>query len=168
LKLQPTARISHGVWPFPSISEEATGYAPGPMAFGRSQTLVILDILYVRERLKTVEALSDQLNDKSRARILESLFTLAKLPNPSSQPHKRPPDASEIAMDLERAFVERCAISLAAAGVEKNLRISGALAATMLPLLKARRPDLRFKYDDELQFFESLAATGTLVEGAKS
>jgi len=168
LKLQPTARICHGVWQFPSISQEFSGYAPGPMAFGRSQTLVVLDVLYVRERLKDIEALSALLNEKSRARILESLFTLAKLPSTSEQQHKRPPDASEIARDLERAFVERCAISLAASGVEKNVRICGALAKSMLPLLKARRPDLRFKYDDELQFFESQAASGTSVPGAKS
>jgi hypothetical protein len=154
--IRPTQLIKHGAWPFPHLSNDFSGYAPGPMALGRSQQLAALDVLFVREKLSDIEGLTQLLNEKSRSRILETLFTLAK--SPVATFNKRPPDASEIASDLERAFVEQVAVRLAASAAKGDVTLSGPLAPTLLPLMKVRRKDLRFALLPEAAWHESVAA----------
>jgi hypothetical protein len=154
--IRPTQLIKHGAWPFPHLSNDFSGYAPGPMALGRSQQLAAIDVLFVREKLLDIEGLSPLLSEKSRSRILETLFTLAK--SPIATPKKRPPDAKEIASDLERAFVEQAAIRLAASGAKGEVGMSGPLASAMLPLMKARRKDLRFTLMPEAAWQEAISA----------
>lgn len=161
--LKPTFLIKHGAWSFPHISDEHAGYAPGPMAFGKSQQLAALDVLYVRDRLSEIAGFTPLLNEKSRARILETIFTLGK--SASHTASKRPPDAKEIAADLERAFVERLAILIAADFQPQSaqqqakgaITLTGALAPSLVALLKSRRRDLRFELAPLAEYFESAA-----------
>ena len=158
---RPTQLIEHGAWPFPHLSEKASGYAPGPMLFGRSQMLAALDVLFVCDRLTEIPGLTPLVNEKTRARILEALFTLAK----SSTPSKRPPDPLAVAKSLERAFVELAIADLNLAAASGEILLTGALAEVMKPRLQERRPDLVFRFNAEdawregqaLQFAEERA-----------
>ncbi len=145
--LRPTALIRHGLWPFPSIAEDAAGWTPGPMAFGKSQQLAVFDVLHVLGRLGEIDAVSSLIHEKSRQRILESLMSLGKSQS-ALDLKARPPDPLQIAANLERAFVERCALALVALPIDfkdSPVVLSGPLAPAILPLLARRRADLRFE-----------------------
>ena len=150
LPVQPTAQIGNSAWPFPSWSKVDRGYEPGPMLFGKSHQLTLLDILFVRDHLKgDIEGFSDRVQAKSTARIFEALFTLGKN---LAEPGSRAADTKDIAEDLETGFMERLSMDLAfnLPDRAKNVYVSGPLATSILPLLERRRPDLKFKYDANL------------------
>ncbi len=145
LPVQPTTQITASQWTFPSWSGVDRGYEPGPMLFGKSHQLTVLDVLFVRDRLNgDIEGFSDRIQAKSSARILEALFTLGKN---LAEPGRRAADAKEIAEDLESAFTERLAMDLAIRGVSA-IRLAGPLAQVIAPLLQKRRPDLKFTVQD--------------------
>ncbi len=168
-----TQLVRHGLWPFPHFSEENSGYEPGPMLFGKSHQLAAVDILHLGERLQEVEGFTPLISEKSRARILETLFTLAKAP--TNDDRRRPPDAREIARDLEQAFVERIASEILMTGEKKSVTITGAFAPSLQPLLKSRLPKtMKIEFSKErAPWFESAAiadtiATSNLKSGAKA
>lgn len=145
LPVQPTCQIGVSAWPFPSWTGIDRGYEPGPMLFGKSHQLTLLDVLYVRGKMKTeIEAFSERISEKSQPRILEALTTLGK---DLSEPGRRT-DAKLIAEDLETSAVERLAMELSSADTKsKAVHVFGPLASTLLPLLEKRRPDVKFVHD---------------------
>ena len=153
-----TQLVKHGEWPFPNFTDADSGYEPGPMLFGRSHQLAALDILHLQERLQEIEGLTPLISERSRPRILETLFTLAKSPMATSGDKRRPPDAAHIASELERALVEEIALEIAAAGVSDELTLTGAFASSLAPLISARRKDLRVKFNPSEAWRESAAA----------
>lgn len=144
LPLRLTQTVKHGTWPFPHFTESACGYEPGSMLFGRSHQLAALDILFLQQRLQDeIDGFTPLLNEKSRPRILETLYTLAKTPQASDK--RRAPDPMKTARELESAFIEEIALEIAAGRVEGRLRVTGPFATTLAPLLKERRPDLKIE-----------------------
>lgn len=167
LPIQPTQQFEPGVWPIPVLGREDKGYEPGPMLLGRSHQLTVLDILFTRRHLNKVEEALEFLAppnvERSRARILESVFTLAKAAN---GPHALANvDADDVTADLEQALIERIATFLALHAVEGDLVLTGCLAPAFSSLLQARRPDLRIQLDPEFDWFLSCAAGGRAVTG---
>jgi hypothetical protein len=147
LPVQPTTQIGVSAWPFPSWTEVDRGYEPGPMLFGKSHQLTVLDILFVRDRLMgDIEGFSDRVQAKASVRILEALFTLGKN---LAEPGRRAVDSKEIAEDLEMSFVERLVMDLCFKA-PKSVHVSGPLALSIVPLLEKRRPDLKFVVDSAL------------------
>jgi Hydantoinase/oxoprolinase N-terminal region len=163
LSIQLTQGIQHGVWHFPTLSNSAMGYEPGPMLFGRSHQLAIIDILFLMDRLKEIEAFTPLLAEKSRNRIQETLFTLAKSPLLSLGDKKRTPDAMSIAADLEQAFIEKLAVELALCGVQDSLHLTGPFADSIKPMLSLRRPDLRLSSNDNDTWYEAQACLPTEI-----
>lgn len=145
LPVQPTCQIGASAWTFPSWTGVDRGYEPGPMLFGKSHQLTILDVLYVRGRLKAdIQAFSEQVQEKSQARILEALSTMGK----ELSEFGRRTDAKLVAEDLETAAVERLILELNALDLRgKPVYVAGPLATTLLPLIEKRRPDLKFTFD---------------------
>ena len=142
--VQPTGQIGAAAWPFPSWTSVDRGYEPGPMLFGKSHQLTILDVLFVRDRLSgDIEGFSERVQAKSSARILEALFTFGKN---LADPGRRAADAKDIAADLEAAFVERIAMDVLIRGTIAA-RIGGPLASSIVPLLEKRMPTVRFTID---------------------
>lgn len=148
--VQPTCQIANELWPFPVWTSVDRGFEPGPMLFGKSHQLTLLDVLFVQGRLKeSIEAFSDRIQEKSAPRILEALFTLGKN---LAEPGRRAADAKTIASDLERAAIERLALDLAPLTSKSEVRLVGPLAPVFAPLLAKRRPDLSFTTADEVTF----------------
>ena len=145
LPVQPTCQIGASAWPFPSWTSVDRGYEPGPMLFGKSHQLTILDVLYVRGHLKTdIEAFSERVQEKAQPRILEALTTLGK---DLTEPGRRS-DAKLIAEDLETSAIERLALELNSVDAKaKPVYVFGPFAPLFLPLLQKRRPDVKFVYD---------------------
>lgn len=163
-QLRPTAVIRNGEWPFPVISEDVVGWAPGPMAFGKSQQLTVFDIFYALENIQEIDGLSSLISDRSRGRILETLLSLAKVQAP---PNTRivPPDPKQIAAGITTAFVERCALALATSSITPaaEILLSGPLAASFLAPLRNRRSDLKINLiSDDIAsgFFAAFSAAG--------
>lgn len=142
LPVQPTRRIELGPWSVPTLGSEDRGYEPGPMLFGKSHALTVLDVFYALDRLKDIEAFTPLVSERTKPRILEALYTLGKMiPTRAS---RGTIDAKDVAEDLETYFVERIAGSLARFGSKGEITLTGPLAPTFFPLLKKRRPDLSF------------------------
>jgi hypothetical protein len=159
-KIRLTQLVKHGKWPFPNFTDADSGYEPGPMLFGRSHQLAALDILHLQERLRDIEGLTPLTSEKSRPRILETVFTLAKSPMAGGGDKRRPPDAAHIASDLEKALFEEIAIEIAAAGIIGEIVLTGAFAASLAPLVSARRRDLKVRFTPSDAWRES---AGTLT-----
>jgi hypothetical protein len=167
LSVSATQEIVAGPWPHPEISRhEMSGFEPGPMLLGKSQTLTILDVLFVRDRLTstTLEALTSTISEKSRPRIWEAILTLGRSASGGAKVDER-----LLAEDLETLFVDRLALALTPAlmnlGSRTSARIEldGALAGVFSPLLSKRRPDLDFTVAKESEF----ALAGAALGGAK-
>ena len=158
LPAQPTCQISASQWAFPSWNSVDRGYEPGPMLFGKSHQLTLLDVLFVRDRLSgEIEGFSDRVQAKASARILEALFTLGKN---LAEPGRRAADSKEIAEDLECGFVERIAMDLAIRNA-RAVRVAGPLSKAVIRLLEKRRPDIKFTYD-EITIAQAAATRGRL------
>ncbi len=158
-RIRPTQMVVHGTWPFPYFSETACDYAPGPMLFGKSQVLAAVDTLFVCQHLKEIMGFTPLINEKSRPRILEALFTLAKSSDTAAKP-----EPIEVAQSLVRAFVEQVAVKLqlslhegALAQANSEVQLIGPLAETMRPLLTERRPDLKFVCTPDASWGETFA-----------
>lgn len=152
LSLQPTSRIGLSFWPTPSAKQEASGYEPGPMFLGKSQQLTVLDVLFVRDHLRLPEPLNAMAAEKSKSRILETLFTMAK-----SLPKLSPSESEQVAADVEKNIIEFLNIDLHKHQVSGTLSVSGAFAETFVPLLALRRPDLKFVIESDAANWESLS-----------
>lgn len=158
-----TRLVEHGLWPFPHIGENSCGYEPGPMLFGKSQQLSALDVLYVRDRLKPIEGFSLLINEKTRPRILDNLFTLAKAPTSGAK--KRLPDAKEISAQIEHALVSSIAAwalgqTMTTATQSDRWLLTGPFAATLAPLLQEYFPQWKIKVgagESTDEYFESHA-----------
>jgi hypothetical protein len=159
LPVHATSQIELGSWMIPAFSSKNRGYEPGPMLLGKSHQLTSLDILYARDHLGELDPLTPMTNEKSRGRIKEALYTFGKMiPDIDA---KSSPDADDIAHDLETALVESIAGHIARhdfATHAGKIQLSGALAQAFAPLLKARRPDLKFSLSAHAGWNESLAA----------
>ena len=160
LPLSATQEIVAGPWPHPELSSEMSGFEPGPMMFGKSQTLTILDVLFVRDRLgQTLEGLTPMVSEKSRPRIWEAILTLGRSAAGGAEVDER-----LLAEDLETLFIDRLAQSLvpalAALGERAPARVelTGAFAGVLAPLLSKRRPDLDFVVSPDAEFALALAA----------
>lgn len=145
LPLQPTQSISQQGWSIPTYAAGDRGYEPGPMLFGRSHQLALIDVLFARENLATIEGFTPLVAERSKARIIETLFTLGKSLSTGSSGTI---DARDIAADLELSAIERLAAEIACADTHgeaaDGVLLTGALATSLEPLLKKRRPDLKF------------------------
>jgi hypothetical protein len=153
LDVKPSSPIEVGLWPGPVIGEAPKGFEPGPMAFGKAHKPTVFDVLHLLERLEAIEAVSNLINEKSRGRILESLFTLSKGISTSQRV-----DPLNVARDLETALLERINHEINASLVEGEIVLTGALARSLHPRLKTRRPDLRFRFMADAEWAESKAA----------
>ncbi len=160
LPVQPTCQIGASAWPFPSWTAIDRGYEPGPMLFGKSHQLTLLDILFVRDHLKgDIEGFSERVQAKASARILEALFTLGKN---LAEPGRRAVDAKDIAEDLESGLVERLSMDLCfRLSKPSKVFVAGPLASSLIPLLERRRSDVTFVVDPELTV--STAALGQVM-----
>jgi hypothetical protein len=158
LGLRPTQLIEVGAWSFPSLSEFSAGYEPGPMLFGKSQQLSVLDLLYVRDRLKAVPTFEPLINERSRSRILESLLILGNAAGLGKGPS--PLDARQVAEDIESVVIEKLATDLLE--INGQVVLQGVLASSFAPLLKKRRPDLNFNVSDSAEWSEADACIEAL------
>lgn len=156
VELKPTSLVGHGDWPFPIFTHEDASYAPGPMLFGKSHYLTALDVFHLCESLVEIEGFSNLISDKSKARISEKLLAVAK----SAEPGKRPPEPIDVAQMLQTSFIEELAATLALAGAEGEIALTGPLAKTLQPLLKERRTDLKFKTYEDSEFYEAQSVRG--------
>lgn len=165
LPVQPTSQIGVSSWAFPSWSSVDRGYEPGPMLFGKSHQLTLLDVLFVRDRLTgDIDGFSDRVQTKSSPRILEALFTLGKN---LAEPGRRAADAKDIAEDLERSFVERLSMDLAFNSRQSTrVFVAGPLAPSLLPLLEARRGDFKFVLDPVLSVASAALASSATASSA--
>lgn len=152
LAIQPTTLLGIGNWGIPVFENETRSYVPGPMLFGKSHQLCFIDVLFSRDRLTEVEGFTPLVNEKARARILDTIFTLGKA---LSAETGRTVDASEITADLEVAGIERIALEIATAKQDSVILLSGAFAPSLEPLLKLRRPDLVFQVLSEGAWYEA-------------
>jgi hypothetical protein len=158
LSLRPTQLIEVGAWSFPSLSESSAGYEPGPMLFGKSQQLSVLDLLYVRDRLKAASPFEALINERSRSRILESLLILGNAAGLGKGPS--PLDARQVAEDIENVVIEKIATDLLE--INGQVVLQGALASSLAPLLKRRRPDLNFDVSESAEWSEADACIEAL------
>lgn len=149
LGVQPSSPIESGFWPAPTVGPAPRGFEPGPMAFGKAQHPTVFDVVFALERLDAIDGLN--LQEKSRSRALESLFTLAKS-------IAKVPDPKAIAKDLETLIIERMNEDLLILGKRTEIIVTGALAKAFLPLLEARRPDIRFRLAPQAEWAEAIAA----------
>ena len=154
LNLSPSQALKMGEWGFPSTGNEAIGLEPGPMLFGKSQQLSILDILYVLGRLDPITGLTPLINEKSNSRITETLLAWGKSAGLAENIIRL--DALQVAEDIEAGFVERLAHK-ALNGVKGRLVLQGPMASTMFTLLKKRRPDLTLVLSPTAEWSESRA-----------
>jgi hypothetical protein len=150
VSLRPTQLLEVGNWAFPSLSETSAGYEPGPMLFGKSQQLSVLDVLYVRDRLKSISGFENLINERSKPRILESLMILG---NAAGLGVASPLDARKLAEDIETIVMEK--ISHCLIGLKGRVILQGAFATTFLPLLEQRRPDLGFQVATNSEWSEA-------------
>lgn len=156
-RIRPTQLVVHGAWPYPFFGDSSCDYAPGPMLFGKSQMLAAIDTLFVCNHLKEIQGFTPLVSEKSRSRILEALFTLAKTSDTSA---KSPPEPINVAKSLARAFVEQVAVQLQLSGLANagaKVQLIGPLAETMQPLLAERRPDLEFRCESYANWGETAA-----------
>ncbi len=152
LELQPTSDIGLvDNWPMPVISESGRGYEPGPMMFSKSLNPTILDILFALGRISTIEAFSALVQERTRPRILETLFTMAK-----NIPDKTSIDPMQIASDLETSIIERINQDFVIDSVAGTVMLTGALAPAFQASLAARRPDLKFVLSEQTEWAESM------------
>lgn len=161
LGLSASQGLKMGEWSFPDLSEQAVGLEPGPMLFGKSQLIAILDILFVLNRLQPIEGLTALINEKSRARILETLLAWGKTAGLQTGGSRLDPMA--IAEDIELCFIDRLAQD-ALLGLRGRVNLQGALASTLAPLLKKRRPDLDLSLNTDAEWSEALACLATTPE----
>lgn len=165
LKIQPNTAIQRTAWPFAVFGETPAGFEPGPMAFGKAQQPTAFDLLFVLDRLETMEAITPLLNEKTRPRILETLYTLSK-----DIPSKSRIEATTVAKDLATSFLERLQQdSLLFADPSQPILLTGTLARTLHPHLEKRRPDLKFKLAPDADFAVAIAVNrfGGQMESAK-
>ncbi len=163
LEIQPTSNIGLvDNWPMPVISEAGRGYEPGPMMFSKSLNPTTLDIMFALNRLTSIDAFSTLVQERTRPRILETLFTMAK-----NIPEKTSIDPMHIASDLETSIIERINQELIIDSVTGTVMLTGALAPTFHSSLVARRPDLKFVLNGQSEWAESLACANltALPEG---
>ena len=162
LRFGPTRLIAQGAWPFPDLSRESCGYEPGPMLFGKSHQLSVIDVLSLQNRLSEIEGLSPQISERARPRILEALLTFGKtIPSPVG---RRSADAQEIAEDLESLFMEELSVLIAEMSGQ-TVEITGGLAPAFSALLKKRFPDKKLSIGEALDWRESEACLA--FEGVK-
>ena len=154
LELSASQGLALGEWSFPGLSETAVGLEPGPMLFGKSQQIAILDVLFVLNHLQPIEGLTPLINEKTRARILETFLAWGKSAGLQTGTSRLDPIA--IAEDIELCFVDRLAQD-ALLGLRGRVILQGALASTLAPLLKKRRPDLDFSLSADAEWSEGLA-----------
>jgi hypothetical protein len=153
LPFRASHRIAMGDWPFPTLTQEDVGYEPGPMLFGKSHQLTFLDLLFTQGQLKEIEGLTPLISEKSRARILESILTLARvIPRDDTS---SPIDPRAVAHDLETSCIEKISGALLINGVRGKVSLTGAFAESFFPLLKHRRPDLTFSVAKDAQWAEA-------------
>lgn len=87
IKIQPTQVIERGFWNVATFSDQESGYEPGPMCLGKGLQPTFLDLLAYKDQLKSIEALSERIVEKSKTRILETLSTLSKQERNSGDRH---------------------------------------------------------------------------------
>ena len=165
IPVQATSTIQIGDWSVPQFTLSAKGFEPGPMLFGKSHHLTPIDILYVCGHLEMQADFQELVNEKSRARILESLFTLGKM-IPGGEA-KSSIDAKDVATALETAWVETIVATLTR-WAPKSIRLTGALAQSLLPLLSKRRPDWAFAIGVESEMAEGFAAAAIAMKAPLS
>lgn len=130
---QPTAEVTDSSWRFLDWGGMQQGYEPGPMIFGRSRRLTVLDVLALGGRLgHDVPALSDRLQEKALSRIQESIYTLAKDLGQRAMP---PSEAFVVAMDLELSMIRMIASEAVANAADKPFEFCGPLSATFCNLV---------------------------------
>jgi hypothetical protein len=144
LPLQPTQAIALSGWQVPTFTNEDRGYEPGPMLFGRSHNLALVDLLFALEQLNEIEGFSSQIGEsiRTRARIFETLYTMSKSSNANKNAESI--DPHDVATDLDLAAIERIAMELARYSAKGEILLSGAMAGAFKNKLKRRRPDLQF------------------------
>jgi hypothetical protein len=160
LGLSASQGLKMGEWSFPGLSDEPVGLEPGPMLFGKSQLLSILDILFVQERLQAIEGLTPLINEKSRSRIQETLLAWGKSAGLTDGSTRLDPKA--IAEDIESGFIDQLAHD-AFLGLKGKVTLQGALASTLQPLLKKRRPDLDLILKPDGEWSEAKACLESLT-----
>lgn len=168
LDVQPASQIESGFWPSPMIGPVPFGFEPGPMALGKAHRPTVFDILFTLDRLEPIEGVTSLIQEKSRARITESLFTLskaiAKSPNADTRGGRAGSrldsriDPQMVARDLETLAIELILQELLTLEPCKEVVVTGALARSLHPRLEARRPDLRFRLAKDAEWAEAIAA----------
>lgn len=153
LGVQPTSPIETGFWPTPAIGPVPGGFEPGPMALGKAHHPTVFDIFFALERLEPIECVSSLVQERSRVRILESLFTLSK-----ALPGARSLEPRTIARDLETLIIERIHEELLTVPSLREVVLAGAWARTLHPRLEARRPDMKFRLAKDAEWAEAIAA----------
>lgn len=160
LGLSASQGLKMGEWSFPGLSDEQVGLEPGPMLFGKSQLLSILDILFVQERLQPIEGLTPLISEKSRSRIQETLLAWGKSAGLTDGSTRLDPKA--IAEDIESGFIDQLAHD-AFLGLKGRVHLQGALASTLHPLLRKRRPDLEIVLKPDGEWCEAKACLESLT-----
>jgi Hydantoinase/oxoprolinase N-terminal region len=160
LGLSASQGLQMGEWSFPGLSEEAVGLEPGPMLFGKSQLLSILDILFIQDRLQPIEGLTPLISEKSRSRIQETLLAWGKNSGLTDGSTRLDPRA--IAEDIESGFIDQLAHD-AFLGLKGKVFLQGALATTLHPLLRKRRPDLDLVLKPDGEWCEAKACLESLT-----
>jgi hypothetical protein len=156
LAVQPTGAVALGPWLAPEVTSTNRGYEPGPMLLGRSQQPTFLDVLYVRGRLKEISGLTPLILEKTQSRIFEALMILSRgIPGVSTK------DPKHMAEDLETGAIEKINTDLILNDISGSVRLTGALAPSLAPLLKGRRPDIKWTLDRDAEWARSLAVAGS-------
>ncbi len=159
LGAQPVSAIESGFWPAPTLGDAPKTFDPGPMALGKAHRPTVFDVLFALERLEPVDGVTPMLQERSRARILESIFTLSKA-------IAKIPDPRQVARDIETLVIERLnedLLTLPPATGE--IIVTGCLAKTLLSRIESRRPDLEFRLAAEADWAEAVAARDFTVDG---
>lgn len=155
LPVHATNTVEIGDWSVPRFSDAAKGFEPGPMIFGKAHHLTPIDLLSICGHLKTSDEITELIHEKSASRILEALFTFGKMIPTESD--KVSVDAQDVAQALETAWIETIVATVSRLA-PRSVRVTGALAQSLLPLLAKRRPDWSFAMGQESEFAEAFAA----------
>ncbi len=157
LSLQPTSELAQQNWPMPTLSDKSRGYEPGPICFGKSLNLTLIDILVTQDEMPKVEVFENLISERAKAKIKDALFTLSKDLSDGTTV-----EVSEVAEDLWQSAVDRVSNDLFARGAFGSVSVSGVLAKPFITRLKALRPDLKFEQVLQSEWLESRAAVSRL------
>lgn len=156
LQLQATQLLKNGFWDCPEFSDQECSYSPGPISFGKSTNLTLLDILNKLGWLKDIPGVSDHIRPQTQKRVDESLYTYSKEAIREDNLH-----IGGVAQELGELALQNWAIEIQQKTGGQDLLAFGPLAESLYPHLKQKLPNLQLTSQNQHAF----CASHSIYEG---